>query len=167
MKKAQEIKVMLQPGVHVAKTRRWFAMMLLQGLLFGLLVRVVIYQNPSIWDGLFIAICAACLFGLYRSSFGKSTEFTLAIGQEGLFLTDKEGKTIQHITAGDIGELRADFRDYNPMAGSLKEILMTLAGKPDPDRLIVKLEGDEKVFFLIPASEHERHKIKEYADMLP
>jgi hypothetical protein len=140
--------------------------MVLQGLLIGLITRLVIYQNPGIWDGLFITLCIALLFWLYRSSYGKSPEFTLHMDQEGLLLTDADGKTIEQVSARNIVELRTDFREVNPMAGSLREIIHALVNKPILDKLIVLTNDMEKTFYLLPESDHARQQISQYAQGL-
>jgi hypothetical protein len=166
MKKGLLMKAMTHPGEYVAKKRRWFGMTLLQALLIGLLTRIVLYQNPGIGEGMFIAVCIALLYGLHRSSYGKSYGYTLHLDQEGLLLTDRDGKTIEQIAARDMKELRTEFIEENPMEGSLRGIILALVNKPILDKFIVHAINKEKTFYLLPESDHARDQVRQYAEVL-
>ena len=166
MKKGLVLKAMIHPGEYVAKYRRWFGMTLLQALLIGLLTRLVLYQNPGFWDTVFVAINMALLYGLHRSSYGKSFGYTLHLDQEGLLLTDRDGKSIEQIATRDIKEFRTEFTQENPMAGSLKGIILALVDKPSLDKIVVHTSEKDKTFYLLPDSDHTRQQMRQYMEIL-
>ena len=166
MKKGLVLKAMTHPGEYVAKYRRWFGMTLLQALLIGWLTRLVLYENPGIWDTVFVAINMALLYGLHRSNFGKTEGYTLHWDQEGLLLADRDGKIIEQITAQDIKELRIEFTEENPMAGSLRGIILALINKPLLDKVIVLTGPKKKTFYVLPDSDHTRQQMRQYMEIL-
>lgn len=166
MKKGLVLKAMTHPGEYVAKYRRWFGMTLLQALLIGWLTRLVLYENPGIWDTVFVAINMALLYGLHRSNFGKTEGYTLHWDQEGLLLTDRDGKSIEQIATRDIKEFRTEFTQENPMAGSLKGIILALVDKPSLDKIVVLTSEKDKTFYLLPDSEHARQQLIKHINML-
>jgi hypothetical protein len=146
---------------YVQHTRLWFAITVLQGILLGVFMQML-WHNVSLGYGIFLLMAMIGMWILYRKRFGIKKLNKLYVDENTIVFTDPEEKTILRLYTNDIQYLAYTHSNVNPMAGSIKGIINALKGKPDLDILKIKHGNNEQSIYLLPKSEMERVKIKQW-----